>query len=114
MIYIEQKGNFISGLKQSADVLRQGKSLIIFPEGERSTNGEPGEFKKGGAFLAKTLNKKVQPVTIRPLTRTRVGDYGSGRHLLVHDPIDPDKYQNIDTLNDEIKSVIISGLNFKQ
>jgi len=110
MIYIEQKGNFISGLKQSADVLRQGKSLIIFPEGERSKNGDPGEFKKGGAFLAKTLNKKVQPVSIRSLTNKNIGDYGPGRHLLVHEPIDPQDYHDIDALNQKIKDVIISGL----
>jgi long-chain acyl-CoA synthetase len=55
-------------LKQSiqalAEVLRQGKKLIIFPEGTRTINGEPGHFKKTFAILATELNVPIVPVVI--------------------------------------------------
>lgn len=55
-------------LKQSiqalAEVLRQGKKLIIFPEGTRTLNGELGHFKKTFAILSSELNVPIVPVAI--------------------------------------------------
>lgn len=45
-------------------VLRDGKNLVIFPEGTRTRNGKVGAFKKTFAILAKELNVPVVPVRI--------------------------------------------------
>ena len=51
-------------LQKLAEVLRNGKNLIIFPEGTRSHTGVLGEFKKSFAILSKELNIPVVPVSI--------------------------------------------------
>jgi long-chain acyl-CoA synthetase len=51
-------------LRISAALLRSGKSLLIFPEGERSIDGKLQPFKKGVGVLACELNVPVIPVKI--------------------------------------------------
>lgn len=57
-----------SGLKESiqkmAAVLKQGKKVIIFPEGTRTKTGKLGEFKKTFAMLSAYLDVPVVPVAI--------------------------------------------------
>lgn len=52
-------------LQISSYVLRNGKALLIFPEGGRSFDGELMEFKKGVGILAYELNVPVVPVYIK-------------------------------------------------
>ena len=52
-------------LQALAKVLKEGKNLIIFPEGRRTRDGELGDFKKTFAILAKELNVPVTPVGIK-------------------------------------------------
>ncbi len=47
-----------------ASVLHQGKKIILFPEGTRSTTGALGEFKRTFAILSTQLNIPVVPVAI--------------------------------------------------
>jgi long-chain acyl-CoA synthetase len=54
----------ITVLRTSAALLRSGKSLLIFPEGERSIDGQLQPFKKGIGVLACELNVPVIPVKI--------------------------------------------------
>ena len=51
-------------LQMASYVLRNGKSLLIFPEGGRSYDGELMEFKKGVSILALELNVPVIPTYI--------------------------------------------------
>jgi len=54
----------VTVLRTSAALLRSGKSLLIFPEGERSIDGQLQPFKKGIGVLACELNVPVIPVKI--------------------------------------------------
>ena len=47
-----------------AAALKQGKSIVIFPEGTRSRNGQVGEFKKTFAILSRELNVPIVPVAV--------------------------------------------------
>lgn len=49
--------------------LKQGYSILIFPEGTRSTDGNVGRFHKGAFFLAEQLQVDILPLVI----------HGSGR-----------------------------------
>ena len=52
-------------LRMASFILRNGKSLLIFPEGGRSYDGELMEFKKGVGILSLELNVPVIPVYIK-------------------------------------------------
>ena len=54
----------ISVLRASAALLRTDKSLLIFPEGERSIDGQLLPFKKGIGVLACELRVPIIPVNI--------------------------------------------------
>ncbi|MDR4462335.1 MAG: AMP-binding protein [Nitrospirales bacterium] len=54
----------VTVLKASVALLRNGKSLLIFPEGERSLDGQLLPFKKGLGVLACELNIPIIPVKI--------------------------------------------------
>lgn len=47
-----------------ADTLRQGNSLVIFPEGTRTKPNQPMTFKKGTANIALRSGVAIRPVTI--------------------------------------------------
>jgi 1-acyl-sn-glycerol-3-phosphate acyltransferase len=59
-----QKSAFES-LKKAAGIIRDGVSVMIFPEGTRSRDGNIGSFKKGGFVLAIESGVPILPVIIR-------------------------------------------------
>jgi len=54
----------LSVLRASAALLRSGKNLLIFPEGQRSIDGQLLPFKKGIGVLACELSVPIIPVKI--------------------------------------------------
>lgn len=64
VIPIDTESSLNKAMQISAYVLRSGKSLIIFPEGGRSFDGELMEFKKGVGILSTELDVPVIPAYI--------------------------------------------------
>jgi 1-acyl-sn-glycerol-3-phosphate acyltransferase len=60
---IERRGG--GGTSLAADLLLEGWSLLVFPEGSRSPDGWAGEFRRGAAHLALAGQVPVVPVAIR-------------------------------------------------
>lgn len=112
VIWVDQQ-NTLDVLKKSADILRQGYTLIIFPEGGRSGDGKMMEFKTGAAFLAKNLNKEIIPVAIngaydiwsRHTLFPRFSRKLKG-NLVVGDPIRPESFKNAESLTEALKEKI--------
>ena len=70
VIPIDPGMHFVEAMQASSYVLRNDKIVCIFPEGQRTIDGNIKEFKKGVGILAKELNIPLVPVLI-------VGSYES-------------------------------------
>lgn len=65
VIIMDMNVDIKESIQKMAAVLKEGKKIIIFPEGTRTINGKMGEFKKTFAILSKELNVPVVPVAIK-------------------------------------------------
>jgi len=64
-IPIEHGGDVLKALRLSIAALKQGRNLIIFPEGGRSRTGDIRPFKAGIGMLMIETNAAVVPVKIK-------------------------------------------------
>ena len=60
IILLGENDSLTTTLQAAAMILRNGKNLVIFPEGTRSRDGKMAKFKKSFAILSKTLNVPIQ------------------------------------------------------
>jgi 1-acyl-sn-glycerol-3-phosphate acyltransferase len=103
--------------------LKNGASIVIFPEGSRTRTGKMDKFKKGAYQMALDLKLPVVPVTINgSFNILPIHTYLIQPHkmeLIIHDPIETHSIQmenirevavKIKELVDESKRKIESGL----
>jgi len=64
VVPVDPDAALVPAMQASAAGLRQGKVLMLFPEGERSIDGTVRTFKKGAAILAHHLDVPVVPVAL--------------------------------------------------
>ncbi len=64
VVVVDPDANLIPAMRAGAFGLRQGRPLILYPEGERSIDGKPRIFKKGAAILSIHMQVPIVPVAI--------------------------------------------------
>ncbi|MGH9557046.1 MAG: AMP-binding protein [Terriglobales bacterium] len=64
LIPVDPDTNLVPAMRAGAYGLRHGKILTLYPEGERSIDGTPKNFKKGAAILATQLKVPIVPVAL--------------------------------------------------
>ena len=64
VIVMDLANDLKHSIQKMAEVVKQGKKILIFPEGTRTLNGKPGKFKKTYAILSTELNIPIVPVAI--------------------------------------------------
>jgi long-chain acyl-CoA synthetase len=64
VVVVDPDANLIPAMRAGAFGLRQGRPLILYPEGERSIDGTPKIFKKGAAILSIHMQVPIVPVAI--------------------------------------------------
>ena len=107
---IMEQAHLKESIQKLAQVLKEGKNIVIFPEGSRTHDGELGDFKLSFAILSKELNIPIIPVCIRgaydALPRHR--KYLYPRHIEVHylPPIIPTSDITYQQLADKVKQAI--------
>ena len=97
-IFVDQKGG-PKALKATHDrareILKEGISLVVFPEGARTWDGRMRPFKRGAFLLADELQLPLLPVTINGsfevLPRSRGFNFVDWHplSLTIHAPIPP-------------------------
>jgi putative phosphoserine phosphatase/1-acylglycerol-3-phosphate O-acyltransferase len=63
-IFVDEETDQVTVLKRGLDVLDSGRSVVISPEGTRSTLGEIQPFKHGAFYLAKKAGVPVIPIVL--------------------------------------------------
>jgi 1-acyl-sn-glycerol-3-phosphate acyltransferase len=66
MIFIDRsdRKSAIESMEEAGKLILNGRNVITFPEGKRSTNIEIKAFKKGSFFIAKQNNINIIPIAI--------------------------------------------------
>jgi long-chain acyl-CoA synthetase len=64
VVVVDPDANLIPAMRAGAYGLRNGRVLILYPEGERSIDGKPRIFKKGAAILSIHLQVPIVPIAI--------------------------------------------------
>ncbi len=79
---------------KAREILKEGISLVVFPEGSRSFTGHMGTFKRGAFMLADEIRLPVVPLTINGsfdiLPRTKKWPCWHPMSLTIHAPIYPE------------------------
>lgn len=65
IILIDKNKDVTETIQIVAKILKQGKNVVIFPEGARTRNGNLNQFKKTFAILAKELKVDLQTFVIQ-------------------------------------------------
>lgn len=63
-IPIDNQGDFLPALRLSAEVLRRGDGLLVFPEGIRSVDGSVGPWRPGPGLLVQEVPAPIVPVAL--------------------------------------------------
>jgi 1-acyl-sn-glycerol-3-phosphate acyltransferase len=81
----------LKSISEGVDNLKNGYSMIIFPEGTRSRSNSMGEFKKGSMRLATKAGVPIIPITIYNTNKAMEGNNGKVRKanakLIIGKPI---------------------------
>jgi 1-acyl-sn-glycerol-3-phosphate acyltransferase len=108
----------IETIDRAADKVRDGASVMIFPEGTRSPDGKIGPFKKGGFLLALKAGVPIVPIIINGaravMQKGSLSITPGDVELIIAKPIDSTDY-SLEAKNDLVGHVknIICG-EFKQ
>lgn len=119
-IFVDKRGT--AKIKQTyleaRQTLKDGMSLVVFPEGARTFTGHMGDFKRGAYMLASDLQLPVVPLTINgsfqvmPRMRDMKWVQWHPLTLTIHEPIPPKEQssENITATLQESYRVIMNAL----
>ncbi len=90
----------LQAIKDGIEKLKEGHSLVIFPEGTRSKGKEMGEFKTGSFHLATKSGVTIVPLTINGTYNILEGNNNRIKPahitLTIHEPIYEEQYKDMD------------------
>ena len=99
-------------MEEAKETLKEGMSIVVFPEGSRTKTGYMAPFKKGAFLLASQFDLPMVPVTLDGsfdiLTKSgKIPLYGK-ISMTIHKPIE--KTGNLSQLMEETHAIINSAL----
>jgi 1-acyl-sn-glycerol-3-phosphate acyltransferase len=117
-IYIDRSNHnaAIESINKAKNKIREGTSVVFFPEGTRSDSGQVTEFKKGAFRFAIDMGLPLLPVTIAGtrdiLPANSIGLFPGNATMVIHKPIDTARFNDgtIDQLMAGARQVIQKDL----
>ena len=103
-------------LKDAIETLKDGNSLVTFPEGTRSKDGRIADFKKGPFTMASRAGVRIVPISIigthlfQPPGAFVPFAIPRGVRIVCHPPLDAPKDKKEDESLQAAKAAIISAL----
>lgn len=94
-IFIERSSRVKSmeSIRKAESKLKDGMSVVIFPEGTRTPDGKMGRFKRGAFLISQELSLPILPVTIdgnyEVMSRNAKSVTWHPVHMTIHKPIPP-------------------------
>ncbi len=106
----------LTAINEAAERLKEGHSLVIFPEGTRSADGKVGQFRAGGLKLAMKAKVPIVPVTINgsknimPKGTSLIKS--ASVKVVVSPPLLLDEFKELDSnqISEKVRTIIISHL----
>ena len=122
-IFVDKSGpsKIRASYDRAREVLKEGMSLVVFPEGARTFTGHMGVFRRGAFMLADELQLPVCPLTIngsfdvKPRMKDMSWVFWHPLRLTIHEPIAPigKGPENIKNQMTKSYDVIMAGLEKK-
>jgi 1-acyl-sn-glycerol-3-phosphate acyltransferase len=106
-----------SAIIEGVKIIKNGHSLVIFPEGTRSKGGPLGEFKAGSFKLATKSNAPIVPITINGSYKLMEANNNKIKaanvELFIHPPIETKNLskEEQEKLPDMVKKLIASKIS---
>jgi len=117
-IFIDRKDprQSLTAISEAAERLKEGHSIVIFPEGTRSADGTIGPFKAGGLRLALKAGVPIVPVTISgsknimPKGTSLIKS--ASVNVIISHPLIPDELKGMDSnqIAEKVRNIIESNL----
>ena len=107
----------LKAISEGVENLKNGYSMLIFPEGTRSRSNNMGEFKKGSMRLAIKAGVPIVPVTLYDTYKAMEGNNGkikkANAKLIIDKPIYLGEMTKEEKANvsDRVQGIIQSNLN---
>ena len=107
----------LKAISEGIENLKNGYSMIIFPEGTRSKSNIMGEFKKGSMRLAIKAGVPIVPITFYDTHKAMEGNNGwvknANAKLIIDKPIYMDKMTKEEKagISEVVKNIIQTNLN---
>ena len=97
----------------SIELIKQGISVFIFPEGTRSLNGEVGRFKRGAFQIALDLGLPVIPLSLdgcyEVLPKGKPFVHRHPVHMHIGEPIDLKQFADPNEAIEAVRNAVITG-----
>ena len=104
----------MKSMKKAAQEIREGKSVLLFPEGHRSRNGQLLPFKAGSFYIAILSGVPIVPITVNGTSCVLKPDTYHVRagqtEMIVHPAIETQglALKDVDQLSEKVREIIAS------
>ncbi len=117
MLFIDRSNHnkAMESIAKAGELIKKGRSVVMFAEGTRSKSGEIQKFKKGAFYLALNALVPVVPVSIKYSQKViKKGIIRSTKvSVIIAEPLSPEIYQSKTTpdLLNTVRKIVVDNYN---